>query len=151
MTLLFGHDAAVSAWVAGRIPHLHDDDFGPGAAIGVMSGERLIAGVVFNFWQERFQTMQMSMAAVSPMWARPETIRALFRYPFVQVQVHKLWTITPVEYEKALKSLRHAGFKREALLSHHFGKGKHAYLSRMLRGEWWAKYGRQDHGRQHKD
>ena len=130
--LIFGCDEEVAAWVADRVEQVDVSDFLPCAAIGVATGGRLLAGVVFHDYQSKFDTMQLSMAADSPLWARREIIHQLLSYPFRQLGVHKVWTAIPLEGEAALKVNKHIGFKREAVLGHHLGPGKHCVMMRML-------------------
>ena len=141
MTLLYGRDAEVAAWVSEKIPHMFGGDFGPCSAIGITSQDRLIAGVVFHEYQPEYGTIQMSLAAISPMWARRKTIGDFLAYPFYQLGVYKVWTATPRDNEPALKVNEHAGFKREAVLAHHFGRKRHAVICRLLRPDYQRIYG----------
>ena len=50
MKLLYACDDFVRAWVKDKIPHMADGDFGPSTAIGVVMGDRLIAGAVYHNW-----------------------------------------------------------------------------------------------------
>lgn len=141
--LLFGYDADVAAWVAQRIPHMHGEGFGPCTAIGVGSAERgtLYAGIVYHDYQARYSNIQLSMAADSPLWATKGTIRALLHYPFVQLGVFMVWTMTPVENERALKVNEHIGFKRKPIVPHVFGPKKHAQICQMTAADYARKYG----------
>lgn len=130
MNLITGHDAEIAEWVAARIEHA--DDFGLCTAIGVATDSKLIAGFVYNEYQPSYRTIQMSGAAISPVWARWEIIHELFRYPFEQLDVFKVWTATPHDNERALKVNHHIGMKREGVLAHHFGPKRHAVINRML-------------------
>jgi RimJ/RimL family protein N-acetyltransferase len=121
------------------IPHV--EDFGPCIAIGVQSKGRLIAGIVYNEYQPRYSIIQLSMAAVSPMWARKEFIAELLRYPFEQLGVYKVFTAIPADNAMAIKVNSHVGLKREAVLAHHFGKKRHAVIMRMLRPDYDRLYG----------
>lgn len=142
--LLFGCDAEIAQWVADRIPHV--DDFGPSRSIGVVSDGRLLAGCVYHDCQPRHETIQLSMAADSPMWARREVIAGLLAYPFVQLGFYKVWTATPADGEAALKVNKHIGFTREAILAHHFGRKRHAVINRMLRPDYERLFG-ENHGK----
>lgn len=140
--LVFGHDEAIAAWVADRIPHVGGLGFsGPCAAIGIASGDRLLAGIVYHDYQAAYGTIQLSMAAESPMWARRETIRALLHYPFRQLGVFKAWTATPHDNDAALRVNEHIGFKREGTLAHHFGRKRHCVVCRMFATDYTRLYG----------
>lgn len=139
--LLYGLDEEIAAWVAERAPHIGVKGFGPSVAIGVVSGTRLLAGVVYHDYQPEFGTIQLSMAADSPMWARRKTIGGLLAYPFYQLGVHKVWTATPHDNERALKVNEHIGFRQEAILAHQFGRNRHAVIRRMLKPDYDRIYG----------
>lgn len=130
--LVFGCDVEMARWAAERIPHVRGGSFAPCSAIGVARNGRVIASVVYHDFQPRLGTIQLSMAAESPMWARRETIASLLHYPFRQLRVFKLWTAVPIDCEPALKAQDHIGFRREAVLAHHFGHKRHCVIARML-------------------
>ena len=139
--LIYGHDAETAKWVGMRIPHVGERGFdGPAAAIGVGSTS-LIAGCVYHDDQGQFGTIQLSMAAISPMWARRHIIHGLLSYPFDQLGCFKVWTATAFDNEKALKVNRHVGFTQEAVLAHQFGYKRHAVIMRMLKPDFIKKYG----------
>lgn len=139
----------IADWVAERIPHVGDSGgFGARVAIGVVSRRspddsgRLLAGVVYHDYHPATRTMQVSIAADSPMWARPSTIAALLSYPFDQAGVYRLWTAVPSDCPAVLKVNAHIGFRREAVLAHHFGRGRHAVVARMLAPQYRRTYKR---------
>ena len=142
-TLLFGHDAQVAAWVAERIPHMRGGDFGPCVAIGVGSEARgaIYAGIVYHQYDSRYQNVQLSMAADSPLWATKGTIRALLHYPFKQLGVWMVYTVTPIENVRAVKVNEHIGFKRKPIVPHVYGPRKHAIICQMTQPEYQARYG----------
>jgi RimJ/RimL family protein N-acetyltransferase len=100
-----------------------------------------MAGVVFHDYQPEFGTIQLSMAADNPMWARRENLRGLLSYPFEQLGVHKVWTATPHDNEAAIRVNLHIGFKKEATLAHHFGLKRHAIICRMLKPDYNRIFG----------
>lgn len=138
MRLVFEHDAAVAEWVARRIPYV--DWFKDFTAIGIADGNRPVAGVVYNEFQPVYLTMQVSMAADTPIWAQRGIIRALLHYPFEQQGVRKLWAAIQQKNKRALKFNLGIGFTKEAVLAHHFGKD-HAVICRMLDKDYRKRYG----------
>lgn len=130
--LVYGQDKAVSDWVRERIGFVENLDFGEHTAIGVATDTKLIAGIVYHEYHKDFRTIQLSMAADNPMWARKANIAALLEYPFIQLGVYKAWVGVPLWNELALKNNKHIGFKQEGVLAHYFGPGKHCVLLRML-------------------
>lgn len=139
--LIYGHDRAIAEWVLERVPER--PDFGPCVAIGVPNKDhtRLIAGVVYHFYQPHHGVIELSMAAESPMWARHDVISELLAYPFKQLGCYKVFTCTDIANEKALRVNYHIGFTREAVLAHQFGKNRHCVICRLLQPEYDRKYG----------
>jgi hypothetical protein len=138
-------DPAVARWVADRIPGLARG-FGPCASIGVIDDAgRAVAGFVFHDLQTwpTGSTMQLSLASDSPRWLlqRHSIARAALHYPFYQQGVWKVWTAIPHTSERTLKLGLTFGFTREAMLVDHFGRKKHAMISRMFRKDYDRVYG----------
>ena len=142
--LIYGEDDTVKQWVAHLIPHMVNG-FGSCTAIGYTSGDRLIAGFVYHDYHAAFGTIQLSMAAISPMWAKREVIAEVLQYPFEQLKVYKVFTVMPVDNTKAIKVNAHIGFIQEAILAHQFGRKRHATMMRMLRPDYNRLFGA-DHG-----
>lgn len=142
--LLYGHSDEVAEWVMDRIPEV--ETFGPCSAIGVISDNRLIAGVVYHEYRAQYGTIQLSMAADSPMWARKDIIKALLDYPFGQLEVYKCRLAIPAYNAMSIRNNEHIGFTREAILAHEFGKGKHAHIYRMIKPDFDRLYGNEQGG-----
>lgn len=132
------NSAAVADWVGSRIPHV--STFGPCTGIAVLNEDRILAGVVYHDYQPDFGTVQLSMAADNPRWAKKEIIAGLLQYPFEQLGCYKVWTATPVENTMALRVNEHIGFLREAVLNSMFGKGRHGVLMRLLKPKYEQLY-----------
>ena len=137
--LVYGEDAYVAVWVASKLEHV--DEFEECTAIGVASGDELIAGCVYTSHRPKYGTVEMSIASTSPMWARKENIAGLLRYPFEQLGVYKVYAAIMLSNAPALKTIAHIGFTREAILAHQFGKKQHAVVLRMLRPDYTRLYG----------
>lgn len=140
--VLYSMSAKIADWVAERIPHVGSTGFGPSAALGIANGDgnRLLAGVVFHDFQPDHGTVQMSFAAESPLWAHKDVIREFLHYPFNEMRVYKVWTATPADNTAALSVNRSAGFTREAILAHQFGRKRHAVICRMLQPDYHRIY-----------
>lgn len=134
MKVLYGDDANVAAWVAARIPHANR--FEKYTALGVIAdNDAPVAGIVYHDYVPDYGTIQLSMAADSPKWAQREIIRQILAYPFIQLDVRKVWTATPLRNERAIKFNKGIGFKQEAVLAHHYGED-HAVICRMFRKQF---------------
>lgn len=146
-TLLFGHSELVAQWVLERIPDVQT--FGKCEAIGVGNAEtgRLYAGVVYHDYQAAFETINMSIASISPMFATRGTIRALLHYPFEQMGCNLVAAVARSTNEKSIRFLMGTGkrpgvgFKRDGILRHRFGQGVHAVTFSMTRNEFRKIYG----------
>jgi RimJ/RimL family protein N-acetyltransferase len=142
MTLIYGRDDDVAAWVAERIPHVGAGvGFGPCRAIAVARDGVMAAGVVFHDWQPRSGTMQISCAAASPRWASRQVIKTLLAYPFDKAGAQKIWVAIPHDNERAIRFNKGIGMKQEAVLRHHFGAKRHAVILSMLKREYEVQYG----------
>jgi RimJ/RimL family protein N-acetyltransferase len=133
--LLYGRSEDVAGWVADKIPEANHG-FKEATAIGVVSQGKLIAGVVYNEWQPDYKTIQLSIAATSSMWARPEIIRGLLDYPFYQVDCFKCWMVIPSDNAASLKMTDKVGFVKEGIMAHQYGKKRHAVLKRMFKNDY---------------
>lgn len=138
MSLLYGQDARVAAWVAARIFGA-GASFDPCAAIGVERDGDLAAGVVYHDWQPDFLTIQMSIAAATPRWASPAAVAALLRYPFVQLGANRAWVAVPARNTRSMRLAAGLGFIEEARLAEHFGDDD-AVILRMFKREWRERY-----------
>ena len=142
--LLYNHDIEVKNWVAAKIPDLALSSYGfqNGTAIGVESKSAgLMAGVVYHEWIKEHGTIQLSIASVNAMWARPEIIKLLLSYPFHKLGVHKAWIVIDSTNINSLRLTKSIGFKFEALLHNQFGKNKDAVFKRMYRTDFERIYG----------
>lgn len=144
--LVYGQDDLIAEWVHKLIPHAHTG-FDPCTAIGYTTDSgKLIAGFIYNDYHPHFGTIGLTMAATSPMWARRAVIHEILSYPFQQLKVYKIATVTPLHNTKALSVNAHIGFKREAILAHHFGKKRHAVIMRMLHPDYIRLFGERHEG-----
>lgn len=146
MRLLLGMDREVTHWVHSRIPYAPHMETDKCRAIGVVSGDNLVAGVVFNEYQHEYGTIAVSVAAETPRWAAKGVIRGILAYPFEQLNVNKVWSAMLHTNERAIRFNKGIGFRQEAVLRDHFGVGKHAVVTRMMRRDYQQKYGNVTHG-----
>jgi RimJ/RimL family protein N-acetyltransferase len=137
-TLIYGQDARVAAWVAAQIPHVGAAGFGPCRAVAVACGDRPLGAIVYHDYDEKHGVCQISMAAVSPMWAKRQTILDLLAIPFRQYRCRKVWTCIPSDNMRAIRFNYGIGMVREAVLRHHFGHKRAAWVFGMMVGEYDA-------------
>ena len=143
MSVLRGHDREVREWIRDRIgpPVCSEDSFTDDAALGVLLNGRLVAGIVFHDWYPRFRTCELSMASITPVWARPEIIADLLSHPFRVMDVFKLYTCTNAANRLAINVNIHVGFSVDAVLEHQYGPGEDCVICKMLRPDYEQRYG----------
>lgn len=134
--LLFGADGLVSKWVSSQIyggVNVFDDK---ARAIGVLSGEDLIAGVVYSEYREDIHgqplSMEMSVATIDKRWATRHNLRTFFAYPFIQLKLKRVQAVTSVHNEGAIKMLKRLGFSQEGTHKCAYQDGSDAVSFGML-------------------
>lgn len=137
-TLVFGQDEKVAAWVAAQIPHVGAVGFGPCRAVAVVSGNKPLGAIVYHDYSAQHGVCQISMASVSPFWAKPQTVIDLLGIPFRQYRCRKVWTCIPSDNERAIRFNYGIGMVREAVLRHHFGHKRAAWVFGMMASEYDA-------------
>lgn len=141
MQLVFGHDAAVAAWVASRIPHVGTAEaFGPLAAIGVARGGELIAGCVYHNYLAPYAIGELSFAASSARWATRGNICDMLAIPFRQYAWRRVSCVVRHDNARVARLLTGLGFKREGAAREMFSsKPKvHGVVYGMLSREYDA-------------
>lgn len=143
MIIVHGHSERLAEIAKNLIPNM-ENGFGQCQALGVATGlgvnDTLEAVCVYHEYQPQHRTCMVSMAAFTPRWAQRGIIRALLSVPFRQYDVIKLWAITGSSNKRCQKFLIGIGFKQEAVLAHHLGKGEHAIVFRMFENEFKKRY-----------
>lgn len=137
-TLIFGRDAEVAAWVARQIPHVGEAGFGPCRAIAVVNGAKPLAAIVYHDFDPKHGVCQISMASTSRLWAQPQTVCDLLAVPFLQYRCRKVWTCIPSDNAGAIRFNYGIGMVREAVLRHHFGHKRAAWVFGMMACEYEA-------------
>jgi RimJ/RimL family protein N-acetyltransferase len=141
ISLVFGRDHEVAAWVAQRIGL--DAGFGPCAAIGVAVNGDVAAGVVYSHYIEhrgRPILLDMSVAASRRDWLSRPILRALFDYPFNQIGVARVQSLMAADNHGAIDFNLRLGFTQEAVLRKAYFDGRDAVLTAMLKEDCtWIK------------
>lgn len=135
MHVLYGHSEFVAAWTKARIAVMKDGTFGASTALGVMDKGRLIAGIVYHDYQPAFKTIQVSCAAESPRWAMRGIMAEILDYPFRQLGINRIVSITAGDDDRTRRFLEGIGMTLEGLGVEGFGD-KDAASYRLLKREW---------------
>ena len=111
-----GADDVLVPWVASRM-EFDPMDYGPCTALGVWLDGEIVFGVVYNEFRENPQgnLMSVSVAQSRPGWATRRTLRDMFRYPFEQMNVTRLWTMASRRNKRARKINERVGFRFEGV------------------------------------
>lgn len=87
--------------------------------------------VVYNNYAHR--NINMSIATTSPKWASRGFLKAMFHYPFEQLDCRRVTGITAASNMKTIDLLERLGFIYEGRLREFFGED--ALVYGMLKGE----------------
>lgn len=140
MKLCLDDNGVIVEWVRRQVPHV--SDFGKATALGLLSDTGApLAGAVYHEYHPDYQSIMISFAAVSPRWATHNTVGMFLRYPFAQLNVHKLRAAVAHNNGRSLKLTEGVGFTREAILKDEFGPGVNAILFRMFKRDFLKLYG----------
>lgn len=131
--VLYGADATICEMVRQRIPNAFDGFSKDAVALGVVRHGRLLGGVVFDQYSGR--NIVMSGAFDSPAWATKKILRRLFAYPFVQLNLRRMTTITTADNIAARSLDERLGFRREGTLRKAFPGDIDGIVYGMLREE----------------
>lgn len=130
-TLVFNLPA-VNDFVAQHLGH--GERFKPSdPSVGLLHNGKLIAGVVFNNYSG--VDIYLSVAAVEPGWLNRAFLRAVFRYPFVQLGCRRVTGLVRVDNHAARKFDEHLGFKFEGLMRQADEDGCDMIVYGMLKDE----------------
>src|SRR6185437_5777029 len=93
----------------------------PNTSIGVVHRNELVAVAVFNNF--RLPNIEITFVTSSPRWASPGAVRAILRYPFVQLRCKRLTAIIEATNQPARAFLCRLGFKLEGIHPDVFASG----------------------------
>jgi len=134
MHLVFEQDNLVADWVAERMHGFErGEEFQPCTAIGISDGRQLVAGVVYNHF--RAGNVEMSMCAVTPLWAQRRFLKVFFGYPFSQLECHRVTATAARKNRRARKMLAGLGFQLEGVIRKGYDCRQDAMIYGMLKHE----------------
>ena len=138
MRPIFTHGDLVKQWVVSQLPSV--DRFADTAqAMGVVDDQNnLRAGIIYDklsLGKDVGGTMELSVAADSPLWPTREVLRFAFGYPFLQLGCHRIFATTTPDNDQANRILLHLGFVFEGRLTEGYPDRQDANVYRMLRRE----------------
>lgn len=110
--LVFDQKERIGAWVAQKVGQ--GADWGSFYALGIVSGDEVIAGVVFNNFNGANATCHIAIARHTRLV--PEMITAACRYAFEYCGLKRLTGMVPSNEPKVLAFDKHLGFEEEFLM-----------------------------------
>lgn len=109
--LIYGRDDEVAEWVGVRL--MKDAEaFKPCKAIGVERDGKLVAGVVYNKYEPGL-LIEMSVVSIDKAWATRHNLKALFAYPFTQLNLGRVQALCSAKDEGVQMFLKRLGFTHE--------------------------------------
>jgi RimJ/RimL family protein N-acetyltransferase len=106
--IVYGHSEVVARWAGNR---LGIADWGPCATIGIMRRGELVAAAVFH--QYRHPNIEISFVTTDRRWGTPAAVRAIIRYPFIQLGCKRLTSTTEAGNQPSRAFLCRMGFREE--------------------------------------
>jgi RimJ/RimL family protein N-acetyltransferase len=101
--------------------------------LGVVKNGRLLGGAIFHDYTGR--DIMMSAHFDSPRWCDRTTLRELFSYPFGQLKVRRMTTITPITNIRAQRADERMGFQPEGIIRSLYENDVDGIVYGMLREE----------------
>ena len=92
---------------------------------------------MFHDYQPQWNNIQVSFAGAQANWLTPRGVYAMLEYPFRQVGVERITSLTPKRNRRARQFLNRFGFKHEGTIRRGFGDDD-SIVSGLLRSEWDA-------------
>ena len=127
--LLLNRDDYVSAWVQSKLKGFLFKDC---KSIGIVKNQLLIAAVVYS--NLRDGQIEATIVIIDKNWANKSILYALFAYPFVQCNCHRILVTVRDNNKKSIKLAKRLGFRYEGKLRQMFPPHD-AVLLGMLRSD----------------
>lgn len=126
----------VSQWVSVLLGGM---DFSGAYAIGIMEGEKIISGVVYNNLyydiKKKPLSIEMTIASVDPHWCTRYNLSELFAYPFIYLDVKRVTATCSRKDIPTRAFLKRLGFKLEGIGRKAWPKGGDCSAYSMLKHE----------------
>lgn len=132
--MVYGNDSQVAAWVS----HHLGVDFGLCAALGMAENDKLIAGVVFNNYQQykgASVSIEVTIHSLDKRWATRHSLRHIFAYPFSHLKVRRLQATVSRKKKKTRRFLERLGFRLDGIAREAWHEGGDAAVYSMLPNE----------------
>lgn len=123
----------IGAFVSARQGYPADTSWGNFNALGLVRHDRIVAGVIYNSYEEGNVCMHLG-AEDGSRWATPAFLFAVFDYPFNGLRLRRATAMVRGKNERALRLVKNLGFTYEGTMRHYF-RDDDAVIYGMLREE----------------
>ena len=112
--LLYGADKEIREWVSVGLFNEPDAFSDIDKAIGIVKDGKLIAGIVYNNYLPNV-SIEMSIFSIDKRWATRHNIKALFHYPFTQLNLRRVTALCSANEGDIMNFLKRLGFTQEGI------------------------------------
>lgn len=128
--------AVLALWCAEKIfDNPSPQSFGNCATMGVIKGDKLIAVVVFHNWQPEADVIEMSGAAIDPIWLSKRVLLEMYGYIFDVAKCQMVIQRQSVNNERINRILRRFGYD-EIRLPRMRGRDEDEFLFTLTEEKW---------------
>lgn len=92
--------------------------WGQFTALGLLRGDRMVAGIVYNNFESR--NICMHIGAIGSHWCTRGFLFAAFDYPFNQLQKRRITALVRAKNKRARGFVENIGFAYEGTLKHYY-------------------------------
>lgn len=131
--IITGWDHALAVWAGQGLGRSLDPE--RAASLGFGENGELIATVVFNGFE--WPSIEASIYSTSPRWATRRTLKAVFWYPFRQLQCRRCGATTAVDNADVRAFLERLGFQLEGIAREALPGGDAAIYGMLARECRW--------------
>lgn len=143
--IVYGADEAIADWVSVNLTG-KKGAFTPSRALGVLHEGNLVAGVVYNNYQETNDgkplLVEMTIYSIDKRWCSRHNLRNIFAYPFSQLRLRRVQAICSAQNEGVIMFLKRIGFTHEGTHPSAYMDGSDALSFGMLKQNCrWIDHG----------
>ena len=137
MRYLIGHNDLVAGFVAKHIPHCERGFGDKIMSLGMLSNERMVAGVVYHNYNPERGTIELSGAAAGERVYPRTAIRLMHCYPFVDAKCQMIIMQIAADNARLLRQLKALGYKR-VTVERLFGRDRDGVVATLTDDAWKA-------------
>lgn len=117
------------AWAA-NVLKIHPKYFGNCTTLAFSHRGELVGVALYSRYNSI--NVEITIATTSPKWCSKQTLRAMFRYPFVQMKAKRMTAICRAGNARVRDIMARGGFIQEGELRHFYEDGENACIYGIL-------------------